>query len=63
MSGSEFTFAVHPRPASDDPKAVIWTPQPTLPSGTPPLPVVDDRKWDTLSDNLHFLWRYAFGRY
>ena len=63
MSGPEFTFTVHPRPTSDDPKAIVQAPAPQSAAKDSPAPVEHDRKWDSLRGNLHFLWRYAFGRY
>lgn len=63
MSGPEMTFTVHPRPASDDPKAIVDVqPLPLIPKA-PPIPVEDNREWDTFLGNLHFLFRYALGRY
>lgn len=65
--GPDLTFTVHPRPASEDSRSIV--------DGVPaaqaaaiekrhfPAPVVDDRSWDTFLGNLHFLFRYALGRY
>lgn len=70
MSTPEVTFTVHPRPTSEDPKSIVDTvpaaqtaavEQLHVPAG--PAPVVDDRSWDTFLGNLHFLFRYALGRY
>ena len=71
MSAPEMTFAVHPRPVSEDPHTIVDNiPAAHAADAEPqPAPVdegatqVDDRKWDSFRGNLHFLIRYAFGRY
>ena len=63
----DLTFTVHPRPASEDPRSIVdGVPAAQAAAlGRPPIPapVVDDRSWDTFLGNLHFLFRYALGRY
>ncbi len=63
MSGPEITFTVHPRPVSDDPKAIVDEKQALALAEAPPAPAEDRREWDTLRGNLSFLIRYAFGRH
>lgn len=68
--GPDLTFAVHPRPASEDPRSIMHTVPMAqavavekLPVPAGPAQVVDDRRWDTFLGNLHFLFRYALGQY
>ena len=65
--GPELTFSVHPRPTSEDPRSIVDTVPAAQAAAveTPrvPAPAVDDRSWDTFLGNLHFLFRYALGRY
>ena len=72
MSAPEMTFAVHPRPESADPHTIVDNIPAAHAADAEPQPALvdegvaqvnDDRKWDTLRGNLHFLIRYAFGRY
>ena len=62
MSGPDITFTVHPRPTSDDPKAIVDA-RPATTIEAAPVPVEDRREWDTFLGNLAFLVRYAFGRH
>ena len=66
MSGPELTFSVHPRPASDDPKASVVDPSKAVQldpsSAIAPVEEVTRHK-DTLLGDLVFLVRFAFGRY
>ena len=73
MSAPELTFTVHPRPESEDPHMIVDAipaahaadaePRPRIPVNEVAAQVGDDRKWDSFRGNLHFLLRYAFGRY
>ncbi len=63
MSGPEITFIVHPRPTSDDPKAIVDVKPALAARNIAPAPAEDRREWDTFRSNLSFLIRYAFGRH
>ncbi len=61
MSGPEMTFGVHPRPVSDDPKALVEIHPPETTAEARSAPVTDIPEQDTFLSNLAFLVRYAFG--
>lgn len=65
MAGPEITFIVHPRPTSEDPRAIV-DPVPATAAAaikTRPSPGETTHERDTFLGNLAFLVRYAFGRH